>query len=121
MSNVVYFVRFPSGLVKIGQTSQMRHRMAVYRTSEGAIRIIAVVRGGLDVEKAMHTAFAAYRAPAKRRGPDLFDLSAELVAAVEATFKAATEEYLTEQRCDRGFCKLRRSRSPFAGQVEATA
>jgi hypothetical protein len=119
--DVVYFIRFASGLVKIGHTSQMRHRMAKHRTDSGAFRIIGIVPGGPKVETAMHAVFAQYRVHRTGRGiaAEIFDFPGSVAAAVEAAFASSVDTFLAEHGCDRGFCKLKRSRSPHAIGADA--
>lgn len=53
---VVYFIRTDDGLIKIGHTQHLERRRAVF--GRGWDRVLAVVPGDLDAEKAMHARFA---------------------------------------------------------------
>jgi hypothetical protein len=60
---VVYFLRDEaSGLIKIGQTSDMAARLSALRTATpGSLLVLGTIPGGSEVEKAFHGKFSHLR------------------------------------------------------------
>ena len=60
LGEVIYAIRCPDGLIKIGWTTRLRHRRYFY--GGGFDAILAVIPGTHDEEQALHERFRPYRA-----------------------------------------------------------
>ena len=58
---VVYYLRFTDGLVKIGTSRQALERLAKHRRTKGDVEVLAVEFGGRDLERQRHEQFAHLR------------------------------------------------------------
>jgi hypothetical protein len=62
MLGVVYFIKSPAGLIKIGRSKDMKRRLVQFRRSYGeGLEVIALVRGGAFLEAELHRDFASDR------------------------------------------------------------
>jgi hypothetical protein len=78
-SPVVYFVRAPGGLVKIGFTSRIGHRIGCLQTGQPApLELLASLPGTRPDERRLHTLFAA-----ARRTGEWFEATPDLLAYIE--------------------------------------
>lgn len=64
MSGVVYFARAAKG-IKIGYSEHIEQRMKTLKREQGAIEVLGVVYGSLDVEYDLQMRFDAHRIPTK--------------------------------------------------------
>lgn len=58
---IVYYLRLPDGLIKIGTSRKALDRLAQHRRSKGASEVLAVEFGGRDLEAARHAQFKTDR------------------------------------------------------------
>jgi hypothetical protein len=58
---VVYYIRLPNGLIKIGTSSQMLDRLRRHRHDRGEVEVLAIEPGGRDLEAERHQQFAELR------------------------------------------------------------
>jgi len=73
--SLIYYVRIPiTGQVKIGVTTNVRHRLSQFATIMDDIELLAVELGGRTKEQRRHRDFEKYRIPGTERflpGPEL--------------------------------------------------
>lgn len=58
---VVYYLRLPDGLIKIGTSRRALERLSTHRRKTGVDEVLAVEFGGRDLERQRHEQFAAER------------------------------------------------------------
>jgi len=58
---VIYFVRMPSGSVKIGCTADITTRLKTLASEFGRVELLGTTEGSFDTEKALHQRFSHLR------------------------------------------------------------
>ncbi len=90
-NRIVYFVRCTSGLIKIGSSTDVVHRLRVMQTgSAETLTLIATKRGNADLEKLLHRHFKKERV----RG-EWFTPSERLLSYIRKNTQVVTDESLT--------------------------
>lgn len=72
----VYFIQGRNENIKIGYTSRLYRRLTELRASDGPIKVLAIIDGGVEEEKAIHSRFVAQKVWGKN---DWFTPSLELL------------------------------------------
>lgn len=58
---IVYYLRLPDGLIKIGTSSEPLDRLRRHRADKGQIEVLAIEFGGRDLERQRHLEFTSER------------------------------------------------------------
>lgn len=117
----VYFLRLGNGLVKIGQTKDLRQRLQKHRIAYGSIKLIGIRSGGEAEEKRVHSIFEKYRVLAgpnwhgQRYDTDLFRMPENLIKGIEDLYAPTVGRLLTQSRLDASFRDQRSATQRMAG------
>lgn len=94
----IYVIELECGLIKIGHTINLDHRMRDHRTLLGRFRIIGLIEGSVHDETRLHRTLRGWRVDGKspkHRGAEMYQISpkgraaiAELFAGTEAAIAA---------------------------------
>jgi hypothetical protein len=81
--DLVYFIRHPSGLIKVGHSAQVDIRLQTLCSVEGTkLELLGTVAGGRKREQRLHKAMAAFRVRGEWFNPNtLIDALLESAAA----------------------------------------
>lgn len=58
---VIYYVRRADGLIKIGTTWRLRHRLSALRREHGELQLLLTHSGGYEAERGLHDRFSELR------------------------------------------------------------
>ena len=77
--SIVYYLRLPDGLIKIGTTSRPLDRIGEHRRKSGSVEVLAIEFGDDQLERMRHNQFRSWRVGRAEH----FEPSTELQAHID--------------------------------------
>jgi hypothetical protein len=93
LGQVVYALRTPDGLIKVGCTTDLDTRLRWFRCHVAEPELLCFLAGGFDLEASLHDRFAASRA----HGREWYHPTPEVMEWVNATRDSLGLPTLTEE------------------------